>query len=338
MHNFWYDRQRADSFNPAYYWCIGVRGAGKTFQIAKKGVSRFLKTGKQFMYTRRTEAEMEASKDSLLLPLHMEGYFLDHDLQCRGLELLCDGKVCGHVRALSTAQKYKSIQTPLVEAIDYDEFLVEGEGRYLKNEGQKIQALLETVGRHRDVRFRAYANATSINNPLFNHYNIRPRRGARFTRFKDGDGSIDHLIELWANDEYTKFKKQQKIVKAAGGNNAYSKYMYENTFLNDNYDFVEPMRGKGIYQCTIAFEGKRYGVYDQLDGKGILHVNEGVDPSCKTIFSFTTEDHAPNMLLFVASKQNPFIKRLKFAYDMGCVRFGSITAKNAVYDILDYMK
>lgn len=333
----YYSGQKLGSFNAAYTWTIGVRGGGKTHDTTKTNINQFRKNGKQFVYTRRTDTELEESLPHYFADMISFNYFPGAEFKVQGRELLMNGEVCGYGMSMSTAHKYKSVPYPNVGRLHYDEFLVEtGTGRYLRNEGQALRRLVETVGRRRpDFRVIATANSVSVHNPLFEHFGIRPRRGSRFTKFKDSSGRYKHVIELWADEEYVQ-EALKSAAAQAGGADDYNDYMYRNNFLNDNYEFIQPMTGKAVYQCTIHFEGRRYGIWWQ-EAQGTFHCNKKVEEWCKTKFAFTTTDHTRNVVLFKTAKQNPYMKRLEYAYQQGCLRFDSLATQDAILTVLDYM-
>lgn len=336
----WYTAQPMLSRNCPFNWGIGIRGGGKTFEVKTMGANDFIKRGHEFVYMRRTEAERDESKFTFWPQLQNNGRFTEYDMKCIGNHLYIDGVLAGHVLALSTMQKMRSVDYSKVKYFFFDEFLIERDKKgvsYFKDEPNMLASALETVFRARtDVRFVAMANATSIDNPYFRHFGIRPRRGSKFTVFKDDKGKPLHCIELWADPEYTAMKKEQAVGRLTAGT-PYGEYMYDNQFLNDNYDFVERMTGSGDYQCTLYFEGRTYGVYWQ-SSKGIYHVNRSVNQNCKLRFAFTTDDHKPNLMLFANAKKNPFIKRMLQAHDYGCLYFGDHQTKLAVYTLFDYIK
>lgn len=333
----WYEPQEVLSYNRLYNFVIGVRGCGKSFGWKEFVVGHFLKTGRQFIYLRRTETELDLVLDRFFDDLVSEGKFAGHVMKARKVkdmvEFTIDDKVCGYGGAVSTVYKFKSNTFPYVKYVLFDEFLIEkGVSSYLQNEPLRILGLHETVGRMRDVCFIFIANATSVNNPYFDFWNIRPKNGQRFTTFKHNK---QVLIEVYNGEAYMKEKEKTPFYELVKGT-PYGEFMFANEWLDDNYDFIEPMKGAHRYSFTIHYEGKSYGVYIQ-DKNGTYHINKNVDPSCKTSFAFTTDDHKPNLLLFKNAKKNPFIKRLQYAFDVSALRFDGVSTKNAIYKLFDYV-
>lgn len=333
----WYSAQKVLSFNAPYSWTIGVRGGGKTHDKTRERINQWFKNKAQFMYIRRTEAELDMALPEYFNDMIAFNYFPGAEFKVVGPKLLVNGELAGWAYALSTAYKVRSVAFPNVKQIHLDEFLIEKRaGRYLPNEGRMLRSLVETVGRSRsDFRVHATANATSIHNPYFEEFGIYPRYGAHFTKFHNKAGVRTHVIELWADPEYVAMKKAT-LMAQAGGDDEYASYMYDNAFLNDNYEFIEPMKGAATYQCTLYYEGRQYGVWWQ-EAKGIYHVNKSVEKYCNTKFAFTTDDHQNNVILFKTAKRNPYIERLTFAFDNARVRFDAMHTKLAMQTLFGYL-
>lgn len=326
----WYDNSALLSHNCILNFAIGNRGGGKSFNAKEWAIRGFLNKGSQFVYLRRYETELLQVKDKFFDDVAGVGHFPKAEFSVVGREFYINNRLAGYGMDLNGQHKLKSNTYPDVDKIIYDEFLIEkGSGRYLNDEVHKFLGLYETIARMREVKVLFLANATSINNPYFDYFKILPRRNSKFTK-RDGI-----CVELIHNEEYTKKKKETAFGKLISGT-SYGNYMLDNVFLNDNYDFIEPMSGNSVYQFTIHYEGKSYGVYWQEE-KGIFHVNRNIDSKCKTAFSFTTNDHNPNLVLFKSAKKNPYIVRLKYAFDIGRVFFDSVGTKGAVYKLFDYL-
>lgn len=328
----WFNVAPVLSHNCFINFVLGPRGGGKTFNTLLWAGNDFVKNGNEFMYIRRTEAELMLAKPNLFSAIKDKGYLEDYIIKTDGNTVMFNDKIGGHAYALSTAHKLKSTAFPKVDKIIFDEFLVEaGRTNYLSNEVEMFLSLLETVFRGNDnARVLLLANSVTINNKYFEYFKISPKRNSKFT-------TMDDLIcvNFYRDEDYINSRKETKLGRLVSGTH-YGAYMYDNEFLKDNYDFVEPMTGNGVYQFTMAYDGSEYGAYWQPE-KGIYHVNHAVNPSCKTIFSFTTEDHKPNFMLFKSAKQNPFIKRLKYCFDMGNLYFDSLSTKQAMYELFDYL-
>ena len=142
----------------------GERSNGKSYQVKhKKGVLKYLETGKRFILMRRWKEEISTEK--------IEQYFSDVDVfkitngmyNCismfkKQLWLsnydLEEGKTkrgekIGYVVALSTEQNYAGASYLDVEDIIFEEFMSRSE--YLSQESDKLMNFLSTVDRKRNV-------------------------------------------------------------------------------------------------------------------------------------------------------------------------------------------
>lgn len=327
----WFNPAEILSYNMIWNFVIGVRGGGKTFNTMDMLCNRFNKHGDRWIYARKTEAELKRAKTDLFGDLIYHGKHSDCDLKTQGDTMYMNGEVMGRTLAISTADQYKGTGFPGTKFILVDEFLSEKGTHKVQDLVKKTVGLVESAGRMRDCRVILLANSLSVDNEFFDFFNVRPNRGATFTKNPEKSA----IVQMWAGGEYLAAKKNTKFARSIE-DSAISEYMYDNSFLLDNYNFIEPMTGNGNYQCTIYYKGVNYGVYWQKN-KGIYHVNKKYSPSCRMVFTFSTDDHKPNYIMFKSGKNNPYIKRLMYAHDMGLVRFDDITTKNVMYDVFQYL-
>ena len=184
----YWDPNRTASYNALFNFIVGSRGAGKTYGILKRGISRFLKSPKsrrsQFIYMRRMKTELKdlttANHGTLFDAVAAE--FPDHELVARGNVLTCDGEVMGYGMALSTSSIKKSVAYPQVREIYFDEFIIDNTRtyHYLPDEVRKFQDAYETIARpgndpeRPDTIAWFLSNAVTISNPYFAEYGLRP--------------------------------------------------------------------------------------------------------------------------------------------------------------------
>ena len=147
----------------------GERSNGKSYQVKhKKGIIKYLETGKRFILMRRWKEEITSEK--------IEQYFADVDvMKLTNNKYNCitmyrkqlylsnydietgktnKGEKIGYVVALSTEQNYAGASYLDVEDIIFEEFMSRsgtGEGTYLSNESDKLMNFRSTVDRKRNV-------------------------------------------------------------------------------------------------------------------------------------------------------------------------------------------
>ena len=125
----YYSYDKLFSYNFLLAFVIGERGVGKSFGAKKAVLSKFLKTGEQFVYLRRYKTELDTALATFWSDLQDAGLFSDHELKVKKskmlTEFICDKKVCGYAVPLSTANILKSTAFPNVKTIIFDEFLLD---------------------------------------------------------------------------------------------------------------------------------------------------------------------------------------------------------------------
>lgn len=328
----WFNPSRILSYNRMLNFVVGSRGGGKTFNTLELCIRRYLKYGKQFIYLRRYDTELESARPHLFDAIRHVGHFPDTKFGVAGKNLLINDEVAGYCVALTKSRQYKGTSLPDCDFILFDEFLIDqGRTTYIKGEVKLLLDLIETVGRMDTIRVMCLSNAITVSNIYFDYFGITPRRGHEFTKHP----TKPIIVQMFADAEYIHAKQQTEFGRLIEGT-TYEDYAINNSFVNDSYSFISPLTGHTNYIFTFMFHGKHYGVYF-LPACGIYHINRNVNHNCPTKFAFTTEDHQPNYLLFKFAKSHPFIVRLKYAYDMGFVYFDSLSTKNVCYELFNYL-
>lgn len=159
-----YNLDQIDGLNADINLIWGERSNGKSYQVKhKKGVVKYLKTGKRFILMRRLKEEISAEK--------IEQYFADVDVvKLTNGKYNCittytkklflsyydvdtgktkRGEKIGYVVALSTEQNYAGASYLDVEDIIFEEFMSRSD--YLPNEADKLMNFRATVDRKRNV-------------------------------------------------------------------------------------------------------------------------------------------------------------------------------------------
>ena len=181
-----YNMDAIDAENATINIIFGERSNGKSYQVKhKKGVLKYLNTGKRFILMRRWKEEISTDK--------IEQYFADVDVN-----KLTDGRYncitvyrkqlylsfydfdsgstkrgekIGYVVALSTEQNYAGASYLDVEDIIFEEFMSRSE--YLANESDKLMNFRSTVDRKRNVvKIWMVGNSISRVCPYINDWDL----------------------------------------------------------------------------------------------------------------------------------------------------------------------
>lgn len=164
---------------------IGARGIGKTF-----GALKYVKTmNVPFIFTRRTQQQIDLLKQPAFNPyaaLNREyGWniavrpiggrnfgFYETERSADSDEYQISGPPIGIAAALSTFSNMRGFDASWVKAWIFDEFIGEAHERPIKNEGEAILNMYESINRNRELsgdqplKFIAMANSEYVYNPL----------------------------------------------------------------------------------------------------------------------------------------------------------------------------
>lgn len=329
-----YSYDKLFSFNFLLAFVIGERGVGKSFGAKKAMLSKFLKSGEQFVYLRRYKTELDTALTTFWSDIQNAGFFTEHDLKVKKSKMLtefkCDGKVCGYAVPLSTANILKSTAFPKVKTIIFDEFLLDtasGTYRYLKNEVEMVLDIIETIGRLRDIQVIFLGNATSQVNPYFAYFNLSLPYNSEFKTFKDGLIVVNYI----RNEEYRKVKKESRFGKLIDGSN-YSNYAIDNSFLRDSTEFIGKRPEKSSFFCTLIVNGINVGLW--LGSDGLMYVSPKYEPNSQFKFACDYNDHSEKSL-FLSFRENYYLRYAVKFYKNGWLRFENMVVKNNVVELLN---
>lgn len=181
-----YNLDNIDKIGARFNLIYGERSNGKSYQVKhKKGIEKYLKTGKRFILMRRWKEEISSEK--------IEQYFQDVDVakltngkfNCITLYRKClylsiydneTGKTkrydkIGYVVALSTEQNYAGASYLDVEDIIFEEFM--SRSVYVANESSKLMNFYATVDRKRlTTRLWLVGNTISRVCPYINDWGL----------------------------------------------------------------------------------------------------------------------------------------------------------------------
>ena len=324
--SMYWDINNSISRNCLFNFVVGNRGAGKTYGAKKKVIERYLKTGEQFIYVRRYKEELKRIKTFFD---DIAAEFPDAEFKVRGKEFFINGELAGYAMALSTSKIEKSTPMPRVSWIIFDEFILDkGYYHYLPDEVTYFLEFYETVARTRDnVRVYFLSNALTVTNPYFLYFKLEIPTAKSNIKVRG-----DILIEMVANEDFIKFKKQTRFGKIIEGTR-YADYAIENTFFRDDKTFIAKKKGRCAYSFGMTFKGVDLGIWTNA-AEGKMYVSHDIDPNYTYKFALTKKDHTPNTLLIESMrKYRPFQFFLK-NFQMGNVYYEDIHIKNQMYDLL----
>lgn len=326
----WYDKAQLLSHNKIMNMVLSNRGGGKTFCMTRWAIDDFKKTGRQTVWVRRYQTEIdEMLANGKFFDAVREYYPMD-ELTIDGSFGKVNGEVAIYFVALSTSRQLKSNNYPLVNKIIYDEFVIsKGRVTYLKNEVEVFLDLYETVARMRDnVRAVLLANSISIVNPYFLFWNIKPDTSRRFTV----QGQV--CVELFTDSDFIEAKKKTRFGQLVNGTR-YGAYAIDNKWLDDNETFVAPKTPAAQFMLGIKYNGTMYGFWVDYN-VGLVFVNRQYDPYSYALYCISKDDHEPNLLLIKSIASTKRVERILYAFRNGLLRFEDMQVKNQFYEYIGH--
>lgn len=324
----------------------GKRSSGKSTGCALYILMDYLKTGKGWVYSRRTKDETDMTCaswfDNAAQILRSEG--VDVNVEYKGGVYYVNGEKAGEAIPMSLQQKRKGDNLSFVKWIIYDEFIA-FDGRYLGGkdkplyEYQAIMSLYQTCDRdigisHRnEVKIVCLGNSDSYYNPVYmakgidkyltleSHF-IAPK-GEEWVveqlRPEDATSAEDYMdsVAYKLSDERTKAYAFENLAKEQAANE----------FIKKCNDPMDPI-------CNLIYNGLKMGVHYSRR-QGLFYVDRR-EVNTKT-YALTSEDHTPNYWLVKGGKGVEEIKQLRSLYEQGRVRFAEPKIKWSIDNYFHYV-
>lgn len=324
------------SYGSFLTFCCAERGVGKSYGAKKFIVNHYLKTGKQSVYVRRYNKELNEALMKKGTPIffnQIKDEFPNNTLSNNKELLYCDKHICGFAVALSTANILKSSTFENVDTIIYDEYIIDkGCYHYLQNEVTQMFELIETIFRLRNGRVLFLGNAISITNPYFTELNLSLPYNSEYKIFKKDDkGNPLITVYYGKNLAYREAKKSTRFGQLISDMN-YGKYAIDNEFLRDSKSFIGKKTKDSKFFFILKLSNKNIGIW--IDYKQTkMFLSYDYDPNCPIIFSINSEDHDENTILLRA-RCSPFFKSIIEYYRSANLYFENQQIKNQVMNVL----
>ena len=330
----WYTFDKIRTYNAFYNFVVSNRGGGKTYGALKLGIRDFLKKGEQFIYLRRSEAELKMCKNNLFDAIIYNNEFPDIEIKQKGNIYYINGLPACYMFAVSTAYKMKSIAFPKVTKIFYDEFIPLN-GVYLRDEVLYMNELVNTVDRYQNkTKVFFLGNSISYVNPYFSYYGITIDNNKEFYQSKNKMA----VCQLFVDEDYQERAKNSNFGKLNAGTE-YESYAINNEALMDNNAFIckRPTNTKLFFIFSFKIEGyKEIGLW-KAEGQDLLYMDYKYNPDSHNRYSITKEGHKPQYVHIDKLKRSRLLDNVKMAYNIGDLYFYDLDVKNAYLLLLKYI-
>lgn len=317
--SIYFDGSKILSYNAPVNIVVGERSEGKTYWFKRKGIRNYLRDGSTWVYLRRHDSifKKTLNKRPFFGDVAEEFPNLEFKIEGRDMRLKRDGKdkweTFGHFAALSQAQTYKGTTDPTCTMLVFDEFINEHKvPPYLPNEPTTLMNYWETLDRREDrVKIVMLANAADLVNPYFLEWGISLERPG-IQRYKGG-----LLVVQWDdNPGFAAHAANSNIGRFTAGT-GYDEYARGNIFIGSGDEFIEAKPSGARPVCCFIFRDQRFGLWaDAKQGK--MFVTKKA-PSDVAVYSLTTDDHKPNLIML--DQADPFIKIVVRHYRFGMLFF-----------------
>lgn len=332
---------------------VGARGIGKTFSVKLWLFKRFMRTGEQFIYLRRSITELdEIDKDRFftqeLIELAFDGDVNNYEITtkkdtkitftAKGQEwelvisskkILLNNKIMAYMKHLKSAVKLKGSEYDGVTSILFDEFMIDRSQSqsitYLPNEMNSYFNFLYSVFRLRtNVRVFLLGNATDINNPYYNHLNFDGSQDKRFKVFKDKQFIIEfpphNPKDLVKEDNHPFFKMIE-------GTDV-EKTIVDNAYQEKYEDNIHKIGGFKERLFSINLNDTYLSVYDI---QGVLYVSTGYD---KNLGSYCFNMSSIKSGVIYANRSHPVSKMIRKNYYQSNIIYDTVTTRNTFNNIV----
>lgn len=320
-----------------YYYFVGVRGAGKTFDGFNWIIDE-AKDGRHSLLVRRTDPELELMLSDInnpLLPLMKEGiiessYFKRERKKTYNIyvgepekeEFIAQGV------ALNTFGKIRSADFSNFDNIFWDEFIKQPDQQDFKAEGEAWLNMIETVCRNRHhIYVVATANSNDIYNPVFKTLGVVNNLekllndntpGSKI--YKDAKRHLK-IVLYEPSKEFKEFKQGGALYDLTVDTN-YADMAYNNKFTANDFSDCKYIKIAGM---TPLFAIDNYCIW-KLKGSNKLYISYAMPEKIYTYYSKYELDVENIKVKYYTYMRNRYLKKL--------ITFESYDIKRRFLDIM----
>lgn len=323
-----------DGKKPICYISTLNRTAGKTTFLCLLSYYMYLNEGKQTVYLVRNTSEI-MSYGSVYADANIL-YGWNADITTKVIvkdtiaAIYADGQVIAYVISLKKDVMVKKY-SPLfrdVELIAEEEYQLE-DGRYIKNEVDKMRSIYRSVARgggeqSREVPIYLIGNPVTIMNPYLIEFGLSTKYSAGQKYTKNNRA----VLEVVINRASARALQESAATELFPTGNEYD---CGQDFLIKDSVYMEKCRGKTDYLFTLIYGKRMFGVR-QYKTTGIVHVSNKHDPSFKKILAFYDGDRYQNIDML--ERYDYTWNYIRNAYRAGKLRFDAPEAKEAIFSVI----
>ena len=278
-----------DFYEPGiyYYYFVGIRSAGKTFD----GLKWMIETGKK-LYVRRTDPELETMTDEThnpFNPLINKGIIESGEVKRhkkKFYKMYADEEYIGDGVALNTFATTRSVDYSYFDGIFWDEFIKQPDQREMKAEGEAWMSMIHTVARNRNILVIAMANSNDIYNPVFKELGVVNKLERLMNDNKEGhkiykDVKRKLKIVLYEPTPELKAYLKSTSLHALTEGTRYADMAYNNEFIGNDFTDCDYKSIKGYRPILII---DNYCAWKKK-GENLIYVSYAIPEGGKHYYS-----------------------------------------------------
>lgn len=342
--NIWWKPNKIMSYNCLFNFIVGSTGCGKGFALTEMYISKAIYEGREFVHLRRTDVEQKLAKKKFFDDMENYNKFPGYSFRVKSDEYQyieinpetnqpsddAQWKTMGYARYLSGARQQKSIPTPKVWTIWFDEFILPKKdyGKYLPDEVNTFLRFYDTVARMRDVIVFFVSNAECLVNPYFLYFNIHIPYNTDICRIKP-----DVAFEMVDNPAFREMRRNTRFGKLIEGTE-YGAYAIENSFGEERHTDIAKLDKTFSYIFTIIYNNYTVGVH-RSDAKQQIILSYKSDKTYPVKIQLSAQNGKLNKMAITARNRSFYLNTLFKWYIYGFVYYESVKVKQLMQPIMD---
>ena len=326
---------------------FGGKDIGKTFNLRRKCIERFIKARERFCEICRTNVERDEVAPGYFDKLQAEGFFKDYvfkveknagyiarapkDDETPDWELLC------YFVALTNFQREKKRTFVKPKRFILDEAVIDTKDRhhrYLPDEFLILANLLDSISRQQpgdEYNYYVYylGNAVDFSCPYLVNFGITkvPKFGYSWYRNKT---VLVHYVEPWDAQD----RKAYTLVGRMLEGHDESRVIFDNEFRDETGGEIMKKTPNAKYRWAFKWGRMTFAVW--VDRKRALwFVTSKLPKDAKNVYTLAKRDS--NVNLTVLSRTEPLAKLLTDVYRIGGLRYESAHIREAFFEVLSFM-
>ena len=327
---------------------LGAKDIGKTFNLRKACIKRFLKAGELFCEICRTNEELKAVAPGYFSKLQSAGFFTDYLFKVQSgcgyiakkppsEDIKPDYQLICYFVALTNFQREKKRTYVSPRRFIFDEAIIDTldrHHRYLKDEFLILANLLDSISRQQpesSYKYNVYliGNAVDMTCPYFRNFGIKKIPEFGYSFYKDKTVLL-HYVEPWDSDERKAYTLVGRML--AGHDEAAT--MFDNEFRDTTGGEIMGKTPEARYAFSLVWSKMTFAIWE--DSKAALWFVTGKAPKdAKNVYTLAKKDSSVNYQMI--TKADGLVRLLPEIYRLGGLRYETPAIREAFFEILSFI-